>query len=250
MKKGLFVIAFLGFIIILLVVVYITLDSKTVREINSFEECVAFGFPVMESYPRQCRTADGRNFVEIVNVATHPLIKVFSPGPNDVIASPLKVAGEARGNWFFEASFPIELLDANDNKITLEPAYIMTSDDWMVDDFVSFDAIVEFSTPQTQTGTLILYKDNPSGLPENDDEIRIPVKFNLSDVSENNDNPLTECKPTGCSGQICADEDLVSTCEFLPHYICYSLTSCERQPSGECGWAETSEFLSCLETVE
>jgi len=32
--------------------------------INSFEECVAAGNPVMESYPRQCRTQDGKHFVE------------------------------------------------------------------------------------------------------------------------------------------------------------------------------------------
>jgi len=35
------------------------------ESINSFEECVAAGNPVMESYPRQC-SANGRNFIEIV----------------------------------------------------------------------------------------------------------------------------------------------------------------------------------------
>lgn len=34
--------------------------------INSFEECAKAGYPVMESYPRQCRTPDGRLFVEPV----------------------------------------------------------------------------------------------------------------------------------------------------------------------------------------
>ncbi len=34
-------------------------------KITNFEECVAAGFAVMESYPRQCRTSDGRLFVEI-----------------------------------------------------------------------------------------------------------------------------------------------------------------------------------------
>lgn len=32
--------------------------------VTNFEECVAAGNPVMESYPRQCRTKDGRLFVE------------------------------------------------------------------------------------------------------------------------------------------------------------------------------------------
>ena len=33
-------------------------------QIDSFEDCVAAGNPVMESYPRQCRTQDGLHFVE------------------------------------------------------------------------------------------------------------------------------------------------------------------------------------------
>jgi glyoxylase-like metal-dependent hydrolase (beta-lactamase superfamily II) len=35
--------------------------------ITNFEECVNAGNPVMESYPRQCRTEDGKHFVEIIN---------------------------------------------------------------------------------------------------------------------------------------------------------------------------------------
>ena len=33
---------------------------------TNFEECAAAGNPVMESYPRQCNTPDGRHFVEEV----------------------------------------------------------------------------------------------------------------------------------------------------------------------------------------
>ncbi len=35
--------------------------------ITSFEDCIAAGNPVMESYPRQCRTPDGKNFVEDIS---------------------------------------------------------------------------------------------------------------------------------------------------------------------------------------
>lgn len=37
-------------------------------EIDNFEKCAVAGYPVMESYPRQCRTPDGKNFVEEVTV--------------------------------------------------------------------------------------------------------------------------------------------------------------------------------------
>jgi len=37
-----------------------------ISSIDSFEECVAAGNPVMESYPRQCRTSVGKHFVESI----------------------------------------------------------------------------------------------------------------------------------------------------------------------------------------
>jgi glyoxylase-like metal-dependent hydrolase (beta-lactamase superfamily II) len=36
--------------------------------ITNFEECVDAGNPVMESYPRQCRTEVGKNFTEIIDI--------------------------------------------------------------------------------------------------------------------------------------------------------------------------------------
>ena len=126
-------------------------------EINDFTACVNAGYPVMESYPRQCKTPDGRNFVEEIGngLEKADLIKVSTPLLNSEIKSPLTIKGEARGFWFFEASFPVSLLDGNGDVV-----------------FQSFIIV-----PETEFGTLILHKDNPSGLPENDDELRIPVKF-------------------------------------------------------------------------
>jgi len=34
------------------------------KEISNFEDCVADGNPIMESYPRQCKTMNGKTFVE------------------------------------------------------------------------------------------------------------------------------------------------------------------------------------------
>ncbi len=105
------------------------------------------------------------------------MITVSSPLPNTVISSPLLVQGQARGPWYFEASFPVKLYDANNNEVALTPPYIMTANDWMTTDFVPFQASLTFTPPATPTGTLVLQKDNPSGLPENDDQLIIPIKF-------------------------------------------------------------------------
>lgn len=103
------------------------------------------------------------------------LIRVTNPLPNQAIKSPLEVSGKARGNWFFEASFPVKLVD--DNGILLAAAVAQAQADWMTEDFVLFKAELKFSAPESSRGELILEKDNPSGLPENSGELRIPIIF-------------------------------------------------------------------------
>ena len=146
-------------------------------EINDFDGCVEAGYAILESYPRQCRVSDGRGFIEDIGneLEKSDLIRVSKPRPNETIISPLKIRGEARGFWFFEASFPVKLFDANGLLLAAIPA--QASGDWMTEDFVSFEAEIEFQLPETEKGTLILEKDNPSGIPEYGDELEIPVRF-------------------------------------------------------------------------
>lgn len=44
--------------------VYFVLQKTTYPEITNFKQCAGAGYPVMESYPRQCKTPDGRKFTE------------------------------------------------------------------------------------------------------------------------------------------------------------------------------------------
>jgi hypothetical protein len=145
-------------------------------QITSFEECAA-KYPVMESYPRQCNTPDGKHFVENIGNANEvaDLIVAESPRPNAIVKSPLTISGRARGTWYFEASFPVRIIDANGKQLAIAPA--AAQGEWMTEEFVPFSVVLEFKTPQTATGTLILEKDNPSGLPENANQLEIPVKF-------------------------------------------------------------------------
>lgn len=105
------------------------------------------------------------------------IIKVTVPESGSTVSSPLHIEGQARGSWYFEASFPVKLLDANGKQLASAPA--QAQGEWMTNDFVPFKIDLTFETPITETGTLVLEKDNPSGLPQNTDEIRIPVKFDL-----------------------------------------------------------------------
>lgn len=157
---------------------YIFSWQKT-RAADSFERCASLGFPVAESYPRQCR-AGGKTFVENVPPplpvsAQHEKIRVTEPKAGSVVTSPLRVSGEARGTWYFEASFPVKLLDANGRELAVFPA--QAKGEWMTENFVPFEVMLEWSRVDTPTGVLVLEKDNPSGLPEYADELRIPVRF-------------------------------------------------------------------------
>lgn len=104
------------------------------------------------------------------------IIILDSPAPRATVKSPLLIAGEARGTWFFEASFPVYLLDSSGN--TLGQGVAQAQSDWMTENFVPFKATITFTVdPQIvgDTGTLVLQKDNPSGLQENDDALKVPV---------------------------------------------------------------------------
>lgn len=110
------------------------------------------------------------------------LITIESPVPNAVIMSPLTITGEARGYWYFEASFPIIL--TNWDGLIITETFATAQDDWMTESFVPFEASLEFENPYNEgdpdfmkNGLLILQRDNPSGLPENDNAIEIPVRF-------------------------------------------------------------------------
>lgn len=155
----------------------------TPTPITSFEECAASGRPVMESYPRQCN-ADGQHFVENIGniLEKSDLIHLTTPLPNAEVSSPLTVSGEARGYWFFEADFPVMLTDWDGKIIAQGIAH--ADADWMTTEFVPFTATLTFDTADisggySSKGTLILQKDNPSGLPEHDDALEIPVTIRL-----------------------------------------------------------------------
>jgi len=168
-------------------------EKKSVARITTFTECIENGFPVQESYPRRCGTPDGRMFTEIVlpdtqndddldtpDTAgpTHELIKVTTPKAGATVSSPLTVSGEARGYWFFEASFPVELHTADGTLLAFGIA--QAQDEWMTELFVPFTSTFTFKNPTEQAGTLIFKKDNPSGLPEHDDQFVIPVFIGVS----------------------------------------------------------------------
>ncbi len=169
----------LGVIIIALIVWLVSTYSTHApqNDITNFDECAAAGNPIMESYPARCMTKDGKSFTQDIGneMEKQNVIRIDNPRPNAIVGNTIEINGQAKGSWFFEASFPIKLIDENENE--LAAAIATAKSDWMTEDFVPFEAKIEFTNPGIKKADLMLLKDNPSGLPENDDFLRVPIKF-------------------------------------------------------------------------
>lgn len=151
-------------------------DWQKVRHTGDFAMCVRRGFTVLETRPRVCKAGD-KAFVE--DIGPQPFVSdnviVTQPLPNSVVKSPIFLKGEAKGPWYFEASFPVSVIDANGQ--VMGGGIATAQGDWMTTGFVPFTSTITIKNPTTPTGFVIFTKDNPSGLPEFDDEERMPVRF-------------------------------------------------------------------------
>ena len=123
---------------------------------------------------------------------------VTSPLKDSVVTSPLTITGEVPGFWYFEATFPVTLV--NWDGLIIAEGYATAQGDpdasvgvnWMTEEYVPFTATLEFTDvlPLTEVvedltqveefmkkGALILQRDNPSGLPQNDDAVEFSIRF-------------------------------------------------------------------------
>lgn len=247
MKKSILVILPVGIIGLSLVLVglYWIASTLRVRSVNDFEQCKEMGYPIRETYPEQCVLPDGRVFVQKVEpTETPPVlsedIKVYNPVQDQFISSPLEISGEALGSWFWEGSFTADLLNQSGELIGNAIITHQSGTEWMTEEYVPFGGTLEFDVGNAGTdGILVFHKANPSAMAENNESYSLPIKFKLSKA-------LDGCVITGCSSQICAEEDQATTCEFLETYACYRNATCQKQADGKCGWTMTEELQSCL----
>jgi len=102
-------------------------------------------------------------------------IRIFSPAKNATVASPIAIIGEVPGNWSSEAQFPVRLVGSGGAVVTSTTAHVLGN--WQTSELVPFSAQLTFTAALPGTGQVVLAKDNPSGLPINDDSVTIPIKF-------------------------------------------------------------------------
>lgn len=107
--------------------------------------------------------------------STADMIQVELPYPGAVVGKEFSVIGVARGNWFFEGSFPVEVLDKEGKVLTTSIASPRNGEDWMTTELVNFKADIKIPQSYIGPATLVLKKDNPSGLSEHDASASFPI---------------------------------------------------------------------------
>ncbi len=104
--------------------------------------------------------------------ATSDNIKVDFPPVDAVVGKEFSVIGQA-GGWYFEGSFPVQVLEKNGNVLTTRIA--QAQGDWMTSNLVPFKADIIISSSYKGPATLVLKKDNPSDMRQYDASISFPI---------------------------------------------------------------------------
>jgi hypothetical protein len=106
-------------------------------------------------------------------------IVVDTPSDGQTITSPITITGKAKGNWFFEGTFPIALTNVDGSIVATGVAHAQGN--WMTTDYVPFASNLAFVAPQPSTGSskgyLVFKNDNPSGDSSFDKTLSIKVQW-------------------------------------------------------------------------
>lgn len=141
------------------------------------ERLVHEGMAAMPTQPQVLhfvRSESGLTLSDVTfGTIADPQVTLIAPLPGASVPETFTIQGAARGGWFFEASFPVQVRTFDG--VVVANTFATAEGDWMTDSLVPFTATV--SLPQGTTGlhALVISKDNPSGLPENDASIEIPI---------------------------------------------------------------------------
>jgi Immunoglobulin-like domain of bacterial spore germination len=109
------------------------------------------------------------------------VIIVSSPLPESTVTtSPIVIKGKVRGNWLFEATAPVVVV--NWDGLIIGEGYIKADEgnDWMTTNFVPFTGTISYDKTKLGAynyGSIILKKNNASGEPQYDDSLEFKILF-------------------------------------------------------------------------
>jgi hypothetical protein len=153
--------------------------NKLVKFIAIFLAVIIFvllGILFFVNPPQKATTTISTSAIPGYSTSPDGHVRVFDPVPGQRIISPEAVSGSVTGGgWFFEATFPVKILDADGT--ILGQGQARAQNDWTSTGTVLSTGVIPFLAPHSATGTIVFSKDNPSGLPQNGESFSVPVKF-------------------------------------------------------------------------
>lgn len=222
-----------------------TLGEIIVRDFLGIPRCGLLGGGCSDTFPgsgtSSSTTSSQPRF-------SHTDITVSIPRSGSSVVNGIAVEGVARTSWFAQNIASGEIRNEKSEKIG---AFTIRTQSALKDgSFVSFTGTLVYGDPGTKTGYVIFKKANTTSDPKKDSSLWVPVSFQETTSTGvtflTPPGSIKECRKVGCSGQICADTDVITTCEFRQEYVCFQAARCERQQNGLCGFTQTSELSSCL----
>ncbi len=226
------VIIVLVFVSVLAVLATLPLEGQKAM-VSNFEQCAAAGYPIMESYPEQCKTPDGQTFVRTIDQVPHA-----QQAPFDTSATVVKDQ-----QITFSDGLAVTLLQINDSRCKQGVVCV-----WAGELSYQFKAIGGGFGANGQEFTLATTTGKANTLNGYKFELKSGTETSATIVvAKQAAQPLGACYIGGCSSQLCTDQQgAVSTCEYREAYACYKNAVCERQADGQCGWTQTPQLQACL----
>lgn len=156
---------------------YFNKKSVNPTDLHTFEDCLAAGYLVVETKPRECHTEFNQVFVEVYNgELVKDVIQTTEPKANQTVTTPFKLSGKAVGGWYFDDKLMATLEDDNGKVIATKEVKALSST--ATNAFVPFVAAITYKPDDlsTASGVLVVEKMNDE-FEGNSDPLVIPVKF-------------------------------------------------------------------------
>lgn len=237
---------------------YANMIADKAVAVTNFEECVAAGNAVMESYPRQC-AADGVTYVEEIEGLPVEAMMTGRTGvclPKKDTGGPVTLecamGFEADTGEYYALDIP-ESLSSQELVMGADivargfvvPAMALSTDQWQ-----TYDIVGVFSVQEVISVNGAAYDGGDGGSNPGTDPSRpyqpLPPGDGTEPIEPSEPPVSGACYVGGCSGQLCSDQPgMASTCEWREEYACYRESICERQANGQCGWTETEATRAC-----
>lgn len=167
------------------------------------------------------------------------LIHVTTVSSSQEVVTPLTIEGDAVANWYDDEKFPVQII--NEQGKILGSSVAQAKEQDTPGEFIPFIVTVDFDAGFYSTGYVVLQNASDKSV-----SLKMPVQFS----QKTNERVSGGCKVTGCSSQVCADQDVVTDCSYKEEYMCYQKARCERQADGNCGWTQSKELRLCLDQFD